>query len=666
MGSLRPAFSALLCLLLLVRAFAFSHACSDANPQSEAHLKVNAASRRKMPDNLFGIFFEEINHAGAGGLWAELVSNRGFEAGGQHSPACINPWGRIGDDKSIYITTDLTSRFARNKVALRMDVLCHGDTCPEGGVGVFNPGYAGMNIEKGKSYRVEFHVRASESINIKVSLTSSDGSKVLASDNVVNKHSKVKKWKKVHLTLKAESSDSNATLRLTTTKKGQIWLDQVSAMPTDTYKGHGFRKDLMEMLLALKPKYLRFPGGCYVEGNRLMNAFRWKETVGPWEERPGHYGDVWNYWSDDALGYLEYLQLAEDLGATPVWVINNGIGHLDSVDTTLIAPFVQEMLDSIEFARGDCNSTWGSLRAKMGHPEPFHLKHIAIGNEDCWKPSYIGNYLAFYAAVKRAYPDIQVITNCDIPFDYPADLYDFHTYTSPQEMFKNAHLFDQRPRSGPKAFVSEYAVTDPDGVNDNGTLIGAISEAAFLIGIERNSDIVEMASYAPLFALFGHTQWKPDAIFFNSREAYGIPSYWMQTFFIDSSGATLLDLDLQSNSTSVIASAISYVNKEDNKNYIKIKIANFQEHSCNVKISLEGVDANSIMGSKLTELASNKETDENTFANPTKVAPRVAAFNAVGREMNVVVHPYSLTALDLEDQSKSNHQGRKVNPGKKR
>nr|GMD41870.1 alpha-L-arabinofuranosidase 1-like [Ipomoea batatas] len=233
--------------------------------------------------------------------------------------------------------------------------------------------------------------------------------------------------------LEAKGTDPNARLELTTTKNGVIWFDQVSLMPLDTFKGHGFRNDLFDMLKQLKPGFLRFPGGCFVEGDWLRNAFRWKETIGPWEERPGHFGDVWNYWTDDGLGHLEYLQLAEDLGALPVWVFNNGMAITYCMVSFNLRLNMNEILDGLEFARGDPNSTWGSVRAALGHPEPFDLRYVAIGNEDCSKSKYQGNYLKFHAAIKQTYPDINIISNCDgssQPLNHPADLYDFHVSCS--------------------------------------------------------------------------------------------------------------------------------------------------------------------------------------------------------------------------------------------
>uniref|UniRef100_A0A803L8V2 non-reducing end alpha-L-arabinofuranosidase n=1 Tax=Chenopodium quinoa TaxID=63459 RepID=A0A803L8V2_CHEQI len=512
---------------LLVGALTIFQVCSAHNDlkvidnrYTTASLSVDVSKGRQISPVFFGIFFEEINHAGAGGLWAELVSNRGFEAGGRYVPSAISPWGKIGDDEAIYVVTELSSCFKNNPVAVRMDVLCDQNTCPPGGVGLYNPGYWGMNIEEGKSYKVEFHVKSSGSLDGVISFVSDDGTQVLAFQRVKADAEKVKDWTKMEFTLKARGSYKKARLQFTTSQKGTIWLDQISAMPIDTYKGHGFRNDLMEMLLKLKPRFLRFPGGCYVEGNFLTNAFRWKETVGPWEDRPGHLGDVWNYWSDDGLGYLEYLQLAEDLDVEPVWVVNNGIGLKDQVDTSLIAPFVQEMLDSVEFARGSPNSTWGSLRA---------------------------------------------------------------------------------------------------------------------------NDIVEMVSYAPLFVNQNDRTWNPDAIFFNTYKVFGIASYWVQTFFKESSGATLLNIHFHNHSKpeNTYVSAISWSDKLDQKNYITVKIVNYNNVTEKLKISFDGIDPNSVKLWKKTVLTSENLQDDNTFDNPTKVTMKrlvpVADGNGQVNDNNVYV-----------------------------
>ncbi|KAF2540613.1 hypothetical protein F2Q68_00032979 [Brassica cretica] len=420
------------------------------------------------------------------------------------------------------------------------------------------------------------------------------------------------------------------------------------------------------------------------EGEWLSNAFRWKETVGPWEERPGHFGDVWKYWTDDGLGHFEFFQLAEDIGAAPIWVFNNGISHNDEVETATIMPFVQEALDGIEFARGDANSTWGSVRAAMGRQEPFELKYVAIGNEDCGKTYYRGNYIVFYDAITKAYPDIKIISNCDgssRPLDHPAHVFlCSQIYTSASKLFSMYHQFDRTSRKGPKepprpifrtlisqnkdklkllsvslvrlflqAFVSEYAVTGKDA--GKGSLLAALAEAAFLIGLEKNSDIVEMASYAPLFVNTNDRRWNPDAIVFNSSHLYGTPSYWVQRFFAESSGSTLLTSTLKGNSSSLVASAITWKNNE--QDYIRIKAVNFGATSVNMKVLVTGLDPNvmKVSGSMKTVLTSTNVMDENSFTQPEKVAPHESLLEMAEEDLTVILPPHSFSSFDLLKES---------------
>ncbi|CAO2141290.1 unnamed protein product [Urochloa humidicola] len=634
------------CLLLL---FCLGCKClaSEFEATQTATVKVDATPElaRQIPDTLFGVFFEEINHAGAGGIWAELVSNRGFEAGGPHTPSNIHPWSIIGDDSSIFVATDRSSCFSRNIIALRMEVLCND--CPAGGVGIYNPGFWGMNIEDGKAYNLVMYVKSPEAEDLTVSLTSRDGLQNLASINITV--AGTSNWTKLEQKLVAKGTNRTSRLQITTNKKGVIWFDQISLMPADTYMGHGFRTDLTSMLSDLKPRFLRFPGGCFVEGEWLRNAFRWRESIGPWEERPGHFGDVWHYWTDDGLGYYEYLQLSEDLGAAPVWVFNNGISHHDEVDTAVIGPFVKDVLDSLEFARGSANSTWGSVRAAMGHPEPFPLKYVAIGNEDCGKKHYRGNYLKFYNAIREAYPDIQMISNCDgssRPLDHPADLFDFHVYTDSKTLFSMRNTFDRTSRDGPKAFVSEYAVWKHDA--GKGSLLASLAEAAFLTGLERNSDIVQMASYAPLFVNSNDRRWNPDAIVFNTWQHYGTPSYWMQTLFRESSGAMVHPISINSKySGSLAASAITWQGS-GNSSFLRVKIVNFGWHAVRVRICTTGLQASvNALGSTVTVLTSGNVMDENSFSHPTKVVPVKTKLRSAAEHMQAKLAPHSLTSFDL-------------------
>nr|CBX25410.1 hypothetical_protein [Oryza glaberrima] len=613
MGSRESSFMSTIFFFLLL----FSLGCKCIASELHLHatqtavLKVDASPQlaRQIPDTLFGIFFEKSTMQGLVEYGLNLLVTEGFEAGGPHTPSNIDPWSIIGDDSSIFVATDRTSCFSRNTVALRMEVLC--DNCPAGGVGIYSPGFWGMNIEDGKTYNLVMYVKSPETVELTVSLTSSDGSQNLASTTIPV--SGVSNWTKLEQKLVAQGTNRTSRLQITTNKKGVVWFDQVSLMPADTYKGHGFRTELISMMLDLKPRFLRFPGGCFVEGEWLRNAFRWRESIGPWEERPGHFGDVWHYWTDDGLGYYEFLQ---------------------------------DVLDSLEFARGSADSTWGSVRAAMGHPEPFPVKYVAIGNEDCGKKFYRGNYLKFYNAIREAYPDIQMISNCDAsssPLDHPADLYDFHVYTDSKTLFSMKNTFDRSSRNGPKAFVSEYAVWRSDA--GRGSLLASLAEAAFLTGLEKNSDVVQMASYAPLFVNNNDQTWNPDAIVFNSWQQYGTPSYWMQTLFGESSGAIFHPVTITSSySGSLAASAITW---QDSENSF-LRIINFGSDPVSLTISATGLQARvNALGSTATVLTSSNVMDENSFSNPNKVVPVKSQLSNAAEQMQVTLVPHSFSSFDL-------------------
>ncbi|XP_028782695.1 alpha-L-arabinofuranosidase 2-like [Neltuma alba] len=577
------------CALLFI-AFSLSlvfQTLADSNVIST--LVVDAGSvGKQISKYFFGAFFEEINHVGAGGLWAELVNKRGFEAGRTTILSSISPWTVIGNRSTINVQNEPTSLFSSNKMAVKLDIHCSSQAeCPNG-VGLSNPGFLGQNIEQGKRYRVVFYLRSLGPINLKVAFIGVDG-KELTSNNIKALASYVASWKRFETILEAHASDVKASLQLTMDQKGVIWLDQVSALPLDTYKGHGLGKGLFQKVADLKPTFLRFPSGCYVEGEYMRNAFRRKNTIGPWEKRIGPF-NVWDYWVDNGFGYLEFLQLFEDLGTTPIWVFNNGISHHDKVNISDIGPMVQEALDGIEFARGPITSRWGKVRASLGHSKPFDLRYVGIGNEDCDKINYQESYLKFHDAIKHAYPDMQIISNCDATkkaLDHPAELYGFHIYSNAKQFFSLYTKFDHMPCFGPKAFVSEYAVWNEDA--GKGTLLSALGESAFLMGLERNSEVIEMVSYAPLFGNTNNQRWLPDAIVFYSHQSYGTPSYYLQKLFSDSSGAMHLNSTLKAPS-SVVASVIAYTSLTEKKNYIKVKVVNFNDNRANFKITLNGLD----------------------------------------------------------------------------
>ena len=481
----------------------------------------------------YGIFFEEINHAGDGGLWSEMIRNRSFEDNHTYPEAWEGADGTTLSLASGHLLNSAQQQYLHIEPAAS-------------GASLINEGYWGMRMDSQPYYTLTFFARADASFSTTFTASLlSDDDEVLLSTSTTFTFSN--DWQKYELVITDNNyHTAKAHLLLQTNTNTAFDLDVVSLMPANTYKGHGCRTDLAQMLADLKPRFMRFPGGCYVEGqyaNGERNRFEWKKTIGNIEERPGHWNINWNYRCSDAFGYHEMLQLSEDLGATPLFVVNVGLGHgwyqpIDDLDE-----FIQEALDAIEYANGSTSTTWGAVRADNGHPEPFGLKYIEIGNENYNYSSYNNNdqslqyaerYYMFYQAIKQAYPDIVCIGNVeawgtDNPSwrnNYPVDLLDEHYYRNPSWFAKNYEKYDTYKRTGPGIYVGEYAVTSDFGTTGN--LAAALGEAIYMQGIERNADIVPMASYAPIFVNENDQKWMPDMIRFDATHSYGTPSYYVQ------------------------------------------------------------------------------------------------------------------------------------------
>jgi alpha-L-arabinofuranosidase len=484
---------------------------------------------------LYGVFFEEINRAGEGGLFAEMVQNRSFE----DSLDKINAWTLVKDDavKGAMALDASRPMNARNVHALRLEL------GGPGRVGAANEGFNGVSVEAGKPYRFTLYARGSHGFTgaIAVALESAEG-KVIAKADTGGVGTD---WTKHDGVLKSMATDPKARLVVSIDAPGTVWVDQVSLMPGDASDARPFRADLLEKLRAMRPAFVRFPGGCYVEGNRLQNAFRWKDSIGDPAQRPGHW-NLWGYRSSDGLGYLEYLELCEELDAEPMHVINCGMAHEDHATPERLAEFIQDALDSIEYANGDPKTTtWGKLRASHGRERPFKLRLLEIGNEN-GGPVYEAAYAAFHDAIRAKYPDIQLIANVPVRSRTP-DIVDEHYYNSPTFFLRNSGRYDAYDRTGPKIYVGEYAVTQGSG---QGNLIAALGEAAFMTGMERNGDQVVMTSYAPLFVNAGWRQWNPDAIVFDASRSFGTPSYHVQAMFGANRADTVLPVEVQAPSAS--------------------------------------------------------------------------------------------------------------------
>ena len=519
---------------------------------------------------LYGLFYEEINHAGEGGLYAELIQNRSFEDealpirnrrfgangegerfGGHPAPGTIPAWFATNSE-GAECRMEITTENLLNEV--QQKALCWTITkaTSESPAAIANAGFWGIASNKGDTYTLTFWARADKRYKgtLNVGLQNKDDDTWCAKAKVRCRIGK--KWKKYTVSFTPHTDVDYTRFVITADTPGTLYLDMVSLFPP-TFKNrtNGCRKDLAEMLVALHPKFLRFPGGCFVEGTSKETAYEWKRTIGPLEERPGHYNGNWHYPVTDGMGYHEYLQLAEDLGAEPLYVVNVGIWHGGFVHHDSIGEYIQNALDAIEYANGDKSTKYGRMRIKNGHPKPFNMKYIEIGNEN-YQPHfheqsdhYAERYIQFYNAIKARYPEMQIIGNVeswgtDYPTwrnEHPVDMLDEHYYRSPIWFAGKYHHYDNYDRKGPKIYVGEYAVTSDCG---EGNLKAALGEAIYMMGMENNSDVVTMCSYAPVFVNIHDKTWMPDMIRFDAAHSWGSPSYYVQRLFAENVGTTMV------------------------------------------------------------------------------------------------------------------------------
>ena len=503
----------------------------SARAESGATITIEAnKTGHQVAPTLWGIFFEDINLSADGGIYPELVRNRSFED--SETP---DDWKltNVADGKCELAidTSHPLNPFNRRSLRVKLDGAC----------AVENEGYWGMNIVKGASYTLKLAAHTADGFKglLTVKLLGT-ADQELASGEISDLSGN---WKYSTLNLTAAGTDAKAHLQISANGTGTLFLDMVSLLPNKSWKNHGLRPDLAESLDALKPSFLRFPGGCWVEGDDMAHMNHWKKTIGDLDVREPLW-NIWRYYATQGLGYYEYLQLAEDLGATPLFCINVGMSHHEVIPMSRMGEWVQDALDAIEYANGPTDSVWGSLRAKAGHPAPFNLKYIEIGNENGGAP-YRERWPLFVKAIHDKYPDIKFVANHwqgGYPKTPMPDIVDEHFYDSPEFFMRESTHFDKYDRKGPKVFVGEYAVTKNTG---KGNLRGAIGEAAFMTGLERNSDVVVMASYAPLLVNLNHRAWNPDLINFDSANWYGLPSYYVQKMFSENRGDVTLPISVQ-------------------------------------------------------------------------------------------------------------------------
>lgn len=520
-------------LILLSTLIASSLA---ANAQVTVDVNTQNPGVKVSPD-LYGIFFEDINHAADGGLYAELIRNRSFEDNDEEAES----WSTTGS-----ASMKLTGKNLLNKVQGKaLEVTFNGKGS------LVNTGFWGINAVTGRKYRLSFFAKGKYKGTLKAQIISRDGT-VLAETPLDVKLTG--KWTKYTAQLQVEGNDNQAEFAIVGDGKGTVTLDVVSLFPpTFKNRANGLRPDLAAKLVALHPKFVRFPGGCFVEGQQSPdNAFHWERTIGPIEERSGHWNVNWGYRTSDGMGFDEYLQLAEDLNAKPLFVVNVGLWHGGLTPVDSLQPWIDEALGALEYANGPVTSKYGALRAKNGHPAPYNIEYLEIGNENNQDdPSqqsdrYYERFKKFKDAILAKYPDIHLIGNVvawgnDFPKwnnSEPVELLDEHYYRTPNWFADNFHKYDTYERGKHDIYVGEYAVTQ--GYGKIGNLNAALGEAVYMMGLENNSDVVKMASYAPLFANLNNTAWRPDLIQFTSDKNLGTPSYYVQQMMANNLGTRVL------------------------------------------------------------------------------------------------------------------------------
>ena len=558
---------------------------------------------------MYGIFFEDINFAADGGLYAELVKNRSFEFT-LPKMGCLEPNSNrhtYNTESGIAVVVQKTNTES-NANFLQVTV-----NNPKG-YQLINEGFRGMGIKKSEVYDFSINIAKPQGITKVIAELLDEDENIIGSTTILPDS---KNWTTYEAFITASQTSEKAQLRLRFEGKGTIDLDMISLFPQNTWKNRkkGLRKDLVELIEGLNPGFLRFPGGCIVEGRTLARRYQWKKTIGPIENRSSLI-NRWNtefnhrltpdYFQSFGIGFFEYFQLSEDLGAEPLPILGCGMacqfntGELVPMDE--LGPYIQDALDLIEFANGTIDTPWGKLRHEMGHPEPFHMKYIGIGNEQ-WGPEYIKRYKEFDKAIKNKYPEM-IIASGSGPFpegdffeygwkelkEMNAEIVDEHYYKSPEWFRANADRYDSYDRNGPQVFAGEYAaqsVATASPENENNWEC-ALSEAAFMTGIERNADLVRMTSYAPLMAHTEGWQWKTDLIWFNNLNSYGTPSYYVQKMYGQNPGThllkTLVNGEKAVGQENIYASSVY----DENSKEILIKLVNTSESERAVQVNIKG------------------------------------------------------------------------------
>ncbi len=652
-------------LLAIVAGATVGYAQSNA-PVPVLQIKAGQVTTAVSP-MLYGLMTEEINYSYEGGLYGELIRNRAFKA----NPTNAVFWSTAGG-AAISLDPGTPLNDALN-VSLKLEAASASKEAP---AGLANGGYWGIPLRPKTSYHVSFYAKATPGFAgpLTASLENTNG-KTLASAEI---RGLTGDWKKFEVELKTKRIEpaKENLFKITTASPGTIWLQQVSVFPpTFNHRPNGNRPDLMQLLADMHPQFLRLPGGNYLEGDYINERFDWKKTIGDTSQRPGHRSP-WNYWSTDGFGLLEYLEWCEDLHMEPLLAVFAGyaLRHDYIQPGPDLEPYVQDALDEIEYLTGDAAATkWGAQRAKDGHPAPFPLHYVEVGNEDEFDKSgsYDGRFTQFFNAIKAKYPSLQVIATAPVKSSVP-DVMDEHYYKSQEEMEAQSHLYDTRERGGKtKVFVGEWA-TRVGSPTPN--MAGALGDAAWMCCLERNSDLVLMHSYAPLFVNVSDLgkgrsmQWPSDLIGYDALTSYGSPSYYAQVMFSSRHGDQVLATDSQDIPTYTwqppagrarngvqpsrpaprqVPSLFFDATRDHASGTIYLKVVNRAAAPQPVKIEISGaasVDAKGIA----TVLKADQPKATNSLQEPRKIVPVTENAGGLGADFTRTFPPYSITVLELQ------------------
>jgi len=597
---------------------------------------------------LYGIMTEEINHSYDGGLYAELVSNRTFQT--NRGPSLEN-WTLIqnGNSEATIEVDKTTGPSAALPHSLKMVAVSANAKAQ---AGFYNSGYWGMAVRPATTYQGSFYAKVDSPAigSLTIRLVNDKTGSVAASTTVPSLGSS---WQSYSFTLKTGTLIPSAEnhLEFLVEHPGTAWFSLISLFPP-TYKNepNGKRVDLMEKLAALHPAFLRFPGGNYVEGEHLNEHYEWKKTIGPLVDRPTHPAP-WNYRSSDGIGLLEFLTWCEDLHMEPLLAVFSGYAlnrdHIASGKD--LEPYVQDALDEIEYVTGSTATRWGAERAKDGHPAPFHLSMIEVGNEEYHDPSgtYDARFAQFYKAIKQVHPEIKLVAAAPVTLVRPDILDDndhtlhTHFYRTAQQFFQDVHHYDAYDRSGPKILVGEWATREGAPTTNLGA---ALADAAWMTGLERNSDIVVMASYAPLFVNVspGGMQWPSNLIGYDALGSYGSPSYWAQVMFSTHLGDQVPDSKLVTDNPRLFESVTS----NSKTHGVMVKLVNASSIAQPVQINLSG--ANRIQHTAtVTTLSGNTTQETNSITGPRRIVPKTTSITNASTSFSYTVPAYSIQVIDI-------------------